>query len=45
VQTLVCEARHRNLQLAIPTGILETAGEGIVGNVGELAVIVGGVIS
>jgi heavy metal translocating P-type ATPase len=42
-RTLVEEAKHRNLQLAVPTGIVETAGEGIEGNVGGLAVIVGGV--
>ncbi|MBS0247206.1 MAG: heavy metal translocating P-type ATPase [Proteobacteria bacterium] len=41
-QTLVSEARARNLGLALPTEVAETPGEGLVGRVEGHAVIVGG---
>jgi heavy metal translocating P-type ATPase len=41
-QTLVAEARSRGLPLAVPTGVVETPGEGIEGIVDERDVIVGG---
>jgi len=41
-QTLVSEAHNRNLQLAIPTNVIETAGEGIEGVVDGHSVVVGG---
>jgi heavy metal translocating P-type ATPase len=42
-QTLVTEARGRTLQLATPSHVVETAGEGIEGTVEGLAVVVGGI--
>jgi heavy metal translocating P-type ATPase len=42
-QTLVDEAHARGLQLAVPSGVIETPGEGIKGDVDGRAVIVGGV--
>jgi heavy metal translocating P-type ATPase len=42
-QTLVAEAHERQLQLAVPTKILETPGEGIEGEVDGRTVAVGGV--
>ncbi|UZE51022.1 heavy metal translocating P-type ATPase [Rhodopseudomonas sp. P2A-2r] len=42
-QTVVAEAQARELQLAVPTGTLETAGEGIEGNVWGRPAVVGGV--
>ena len=42
-QTLVAEAHQRRLQLAVPTKILETPGEGIEGEVDGRTVAVGGV--
>ena len=42
-QTLVTEAHHRKLQLATPSHVVETAGEGIEGTIDGLAVIVGGI--
>ncbi|MEO8317431.1 MAG: heavy metal translocating P-type ATPase [Bradyrhizobium sp.] len=42
-QTLVEEARSRDLQLAVPARVVETPGEGIEGEVEGRAVIVGGV--
>jgi heavy metal translocating P-type ATPase len=41
-QTVVAEARGRGLALAIPSGVVETPGEGIVGRVEGRAVMVGG---
>ena len=42
-QTLVTEAHNRKLQLATPSHVVETAGEGIEGTIDGLAVIVGGI--
>src|ERR1700687_4713952 len=42
-QTLVAEARERELQLAIPANVVETAGEGIEGAVEGRHVVVGGI--
>jgi len=42
-QTLVAEARLRNLELAVPTDVVETPGEGIEGRVEGRAVKVGGI--
>ena len=42
-QTLVSEARARNLQLLVPTELVESPGEGIIGSVDGRPVIVGGV--
>ena len=42
-QTIVSEARARNLHLAVPTEIVESPGEGITGSVEGRPVIVGGV--
>ena len=41
-QTIVAEARRRGLTLAIPTEVVETPGEGVIGRVGGRAVAVGG---
>jgi heavy metal translocating P-type ATPase len=41
-QTVVAEARGRGLALAIPSGVVETPGEGILGRVEGRAVMVGG---
>lgn len=41
-QTLVAEAQRRGLRLTIPTGVAETPGEGVEGNVEEHSVTVGG---
>ena len=41
-QTIVDEARKRNLSLAIPSDVIETPGEGIVGQVEGRHVTVGG---
>jgi len=41
-QTIVAEARGKGLALAIPTEVVETPGEGIVGRVDGRAVMVGG---
>lgn len=41
-QTIVAEARAKGLTLAIPTEVVETPGEGIVGRVDGRRVIVGG---
>jgi heavy metal translocating P-type ATPase len=41
-QALVSEARDRKLDLAVPTDMVETAGEGIEGTVAGRSVIVGG---
>jgi len=41
-QTIVAEARGKGLVLAIPTEVVETPGEGIVGRVDGRAVMVGG---
>ena len=41
-QTLVAEARVRKLQLATPSNVVETAGEGIEGTIEGLRVVVGG---
>jgi cation transport ATPase len=41
-QTLVAEARNRNLQLSIPTDVVEIPGEGISGNVEGRSAVVGG---
>jgi heavy metal translocating P-type ATPase len=42
-QTLVTEAHNRQVQLAIPANVLETAGEGIEGAVEGRHVVVGGI--
>ncbi|HEY8334441.1 MAG TPA: heavy metal translocating P-type ATPase [Tardiphaga sp.] len=42
-QTIVAEAQARKLQLALPTATLETAGEGVEGNVEGRPAVVGGV--
>jgi heavy metal translocating P-type ATPase len=42
-QTLVTEAHNRKLQLATPSHVVETAGEGIEGNIDGSAVVVGGI--
>ena len=41
-QTIVAEARAKGLALAIPTEVVETPGEGIVGRVDGRQVVVGG---
>jgi heavy metal translocating P-type ATPase len=41
-QTLVDEARNKGLQLAVPTDVVETPGEGVVGRVDGRSVAVGG---
>ena len=41
-QTLVAEAQRRGLPLAIPTEVVETPGEGLVGRVEGRSVMVGG---
>ncbi len=41
-QTIVDEARNKGLQLAIPTDVVETPGEGVVGRVDGRSVAVGG---
>jgi heavy metal translocating P-type ATPase len=41
-QTIVAEARAKGLKLAIPSEVVETAGEGIVGRVEDRQVMVGG---
>lgn len=41
-QTIVAEARGKGLALSIPSDVVETAGEGIVGRVDGRPVIVGG---
>jgi heavy metal translocating P-type ATPase len=41
-QTIVAEARNKGLALAIPSEVVETPGEGIVGRVEGHAVMVGG---
>jgi heavy metal translocating P-type ATPase len=41
-QTLVEEARNKGLQLAVPTDVVETPGEGVVGRVDGRSVAVGG---
>jgi heavy metal translocating P-type ATPase len=41
-QTIVDEARNRKLQLAVPTEVVETPGEGVVGRVNGRSVVVGG---
>ena len=41
-QTIVAAAQAQGLKLAIPTDVVETAGEGIMGRVDGRAVIVGG---
>jgi len=41
-QTLVSEARDRKMQLAVPTNVVETPGEGIEGKIDGFAVTVGG---
>lgn len=41
-QTIVDEARSRGLQLAVPTDVVETPGEGVVGRVDGRKVAVGG---
>ena len=42
-QTLVAEARNRGLPLSVPTEVVETAGEGICGDVAGQPTIVGGI--
>jgi heavy metal translocating P-type ATPase len=42
-QTIVAEAQARKLRLVLPTGTLETAGEGVEGNVEGRPAVVGGV--
>jgi heavy metal translocating P-type ATPase len=42
-KTIVDEARQRNLDLTVPNGVTETAGEGIEGRVDGRRVVVGGV--
>jgi P-type E1-E2 ATPase len=42
-QTIVAEARKRNLALAVPTDVVETPGEGIEGRVHGRPIVVGGV--
>ena len=42
-QTIVSEAQHRGLHLAVPTNVVETPGEGIEGSVEGRRVSVGGV--
>ncbi len=42
-QTIVSEARARNLHLAVPTDVTELPGEGIAGSIDGRQVIVGGV--
>jgi heavy metal translocating P-type ATPase len=42
-QTIVSEAQHRGLHLAVPTDVVETPGEGIEGSVEGRRVSVGGV--
>jgi heavy metal translocating P-type ATPase len=41
-QTIVDEARNKGLQLAVPTDVVETPGEGVVGRVDGRSVAVGG---
>jgi heavy metal translocating P-type ATPase len=41
-QTIVDEARNKGLQLAVPTDVVETPGEGVVGRVDGRTVAVGG---
>ena len=41
-QTIVDEARNKGLQLAVPTDVVETPGEGVVGHVVGRSVAVGG---
>jgi len=41
-QTIVEEARNKGLQLAVPTDVVETPGEGVVGRVDGRSVAVGG---
>jgi heavy metal translocating P-type ATPase len=41
-QTIVAEARAKGLKLAIPTEVVETPGEGIIGRVDSREVMVGG---
>jgi heavy metal translocating P-type ATPase len=42
-QTLVTEARDRKLRLSTPSGVIETAGEGIEGSIDGLRMVVGGI--
>lgn len=42
-QTIVDEARNKGLQLAVPTEVVETPGEGVVGRIDGRSVAVGGV--
>jgi heavy metal translocating P-type ATPase len=42
-QTVVSEARNRNLVLSVPTDVVETSGEGIRGEVAGRCAVVGGV--
>lgn len=41
-QTLVNEARAKGLKLSVPVGVVETAGEGLIGRVDGHDVVVGG---
>jgi cation transport ATPase len=41
-QTIVAEPRNKRLALAIPSDVVETPGEGVVGRVEERRVVVGG---
>jgi heavy metal translocating P-type ATPase len=41
-QTIVDEARNKGLQLSVPTDVVETPGEGVVGRVDGRSVAVGG---
>ena len=41
-QTIVSEARARNMTLAVPTDVIEVPGEGLEGHVDGLSAIVGG---
>jgi heavy metal translocating P-type ATPase len=41
-QTIVDEARNKGLQLSVPTDVMETPGEGVVGRVDGRSVAVGG---
>lgn len=42
-QTIVAEARNRQLRLAIPSDVVETPGEGVHGGVNGRSVVVGGI--
>ena len=42
-QTIVAEARNRQLRLAIPSDVVETPGEGVHGGVDGRSVVVGGI--